>query len=135
MCGLVGFSGNPETKTLEKMMGSIFHRGPDDGASLETDHFSIGFRRLAIIDLTKNIYPLKNEDESIQCFLNGEIYNYKEIKQELKKRKHNFKTGSDTEVIVHGYEEWGEKIIEYLRGMFVFVLYDKNKDHLLIARD
>ena len=72
MCGIVGFSGKPEPETLNKMMDSIFHRGPDDGAKLEENSFSIGFRRLAIVDLSKNIYPIKNENEDIFVFLNGE---------------------------------------------------------------
>lgn len=135
MCGIVGFTGKPDTEKLNGMMQSIFHRGPDDGASLEKENFSIGFRRLAIIDLTKNIYPIKNEDESIFAFLNGEIYNYQEVRDYLRKQGHKFKTGSDTEVIVHGYEEWGEGVVEKLRGMFVFTLYDEKKDQLFIARD
>ncbi len=135
MCGIVGFSGKPEPETLNKMMDSIFHRGPDDGAKLEENSFSIGFRRLAIVDLSKNIYPIKNENEDIFVFLNGEIYNYQALREELEELGHKFKTESDTETIAHGYEEWGESVIKHLRGMFIVVLFDKKKNELLIARD
>lgn len=135
MCGIVGFSGSKNTEILNRMTDSIFHRGPDDGGRLEVDNFSVGFRRLAIIDLTKSIYPLTNEDETIYVMLNGEIYNYQSLREELEELGHKFKTKSDTETIAHGYEEWGEKVVSHLRGMFVFVLYDKKKDQLLIARD
>ena len=96
------------------MMDSIFHRGPDDAAKLEEDNFSIGFRRLAIIDLSKNIYPIHNEDETLSVFLNGEIYNYQTLKVELIQLGHKFKTESDTETIAHGYEEWGEDVVNHL---------------------
>lgn len=135
MCGLVGFTGKKNKKILSKMADAIYHRGPDDAAYLEEDNFSIGFRRLAIIDLSKNIYPITNEDESLFVFLNGEIYNYQELREELVSKGHTFKTQSDTEVIVHGYEEWGEGIIPKLRGMFVFTLFNKKNNTLLIARD
>lgn len=135
MCGLVGFSGSRNSVMIKKMNDSIIHRGPDDEAFLETQNFSVGFRRLAIIDLHKNIYPVKTEDESVQVFLNGEIYNYQEIKRELIAAGHTFKTESDTEVIAHGYEEWGLNIIKKLRGMFVTVIYDVKEDVLIISRD
>ncbi|MCS7317374.1 MAG: asparagine synthase (glutamine-hydrolyzing) [Candidatus Dojkabacteria bacterium] len=135
MCGIVGFSGPPDTYILKKMTKSIFHRGPDDEAFLELENFSIGFRRLAIIDLSKNIYPVTNETDTLFVFLNGEIYNYIELREELIEKKHTFKTKSDTEVIVHGYEEWGENVVKHLRGMFVFVIYDSRNDSLFIARD
>ncbi len=135
MCGIVGFTGTPDTPKINAMMQSIFHRGPDDGASMEKEHFTVGFRRLAIIDLSKNIYPIKNEDNTIEVFLNGEIYNYQEVREDLKSKGHKFKTESDTEVIVHGYEEWGEDVVQKLRGMFVFTLYNQKKDELIIARD
>lgn len=135
MCGIVGFSGPKDEVKLKKMTDSIFHRGPDDDGYIQSDNFSIGFRRLAIIDLTENIYPVTNETQDIEVVLNGEIYNYEELRTILKAKHHKFKTKSDTEVIVHGYEEWGEKIVNYLRGMFVFVLHDRNKNQVLIARD
>lgn len=135
MCGIVGFSGARDSKRLRSMADLIKHRGPDDAAYLENNNYSIGFRRLAIIDLSKNIYPITNEDESLKVFLNGEIYNYLELKDKLIKLGHNFKTESDTETIVHGYEEWGLDFLKHLRGMFGIALYDSNKDILIIARD
>ncbi len=135
MCGLVGFSGVRDSKTLRSMADLIKHRGPDDAAYLENNNFSIGFRRLAIIDLSKNIYPITNEDESIKVFLNGEIYNYKELKSELIKLGHRFKTESDTETIAHGYEEWGVEVFKKLRGMFGIAIYDSRKDILILSRD
>jgi len=135
MCGIVGFTGTPDKNNLKKMSDCIFHRGPDDDGFIETPNFSFGFRRLAIIDLTNDLYPLTNEDGSIQVICNGEIYNFKALKEELMKLKHKFRTNSDTEIIAHGYEEWGEDVVNHLRGMFVFVLYDHNKDQMMIARD
>jgi len=135
MCGIVGFSGDPDHSKLLKMTNAIYHRGPDDESFLETENFSIGFRRLSIIDLSKNIYPITNENENLFVFLNGEIYNYPELRDELTQRGHKFKTMSDTEVIVHGYEEWGENVMSRLMGMFVFVVYNKSSDSLFIARD
>ncbi len=135
MCGIVGFSGKPDNQTLDKMTESIFHRGPDDGGRVVNDNFSVGYRRLAIIDLTMGLYPLTNEDKTIQVMNNGEIYNYQALREELEELGHNFSSESDTEVIAHGYEEWGEKVVNHLRGMFVIVLYNKKKDELFIARD
>ncbi|MBE0574167.1 asparagine synthetase B, partial [Candidatus Dojkabacteria bacterium] len=97
MCGIVGFSGKPDTETLNRMRDAIFHRGPDDAANLEEENFSVGFRRLAIIDLSENIYPIHNEEQSISVFLNGEIYNYQALREELEELGHKFKTESDTE--------------------------------------
>lgn len=135
MCGIAGFTGEKDEKRLKKMTDSIFHRGPDDDGFIVNDNFSIGFRRLAIIDLTEDIYPVTNEDKFIKVVLNGEIYNYEELRDILKRKGHRFKTKSDTEVIAHGYEEWGENVVQYLRGMFVFVLFDEVKNQVMIARD
>ncbi len=135
MCGIVGFTGKTDSEVLKRMTESIHHRGPDDAAYIVNSNFSIGFRRLAIIDLSKNIYPIQNEDKSIELVLNGEIYNYQSLRDELKALRHNFVTESDSETIVHGYEEWGTDVINHLRGMFVFVLLDKNKSELFIGRD
>ena len=135
MCGIVGFTGKPDNETLKKMTDSIFHRGPDDDGFIETKAFSVGFRRLAIIDLTSDMYPIENETGNVKVVLNGEIYNYKELREELIARNHKFRTESDTEVIAHGYEEWGVDVVKYLRGMFVFVLFDQLKEILFIARD
>jgi asparagine synthase (glutamine-hydrolysing) len=135
MCGIVGFTGKPDNNILKRMTDCIEHRGPDDDGYIETSAFSVGFRRLAIIDLTDDIYPVQNESGNVRVVLNGEIYNYKELRDVLKQRNHKFRTNSDTEVIAHGYEEWGLDVVKYLRGMFVFVLHDDAKDILFIARD
>ncbi len=136
MCGIVGFTGKSDSEKLDKMVHSIFHRGPDDAAKMEIgDNFNVGYRRLAIIDLSKSIYPITNEDKTIEVVCNGEIYNYQQLAGELMRLGHKFRTSSDTEVIAHGYEEWGENVVNYLRGMFVIVLYDQKKDKLFIARD
>ncbi len=135
MCGIVGFTGKADSNILEKMNSSIKHRGPNDSAYIVSSNFSVGFRRLSIIDLTENIYPIKNETGYIELVLNGEIYNYQKLRDELQELGHVFKTKSDSEAIVHGYEEWGLDVLDKLRGMFVFVLYDKSKERLFIARD
>lgn len=135
MCGFIGFTGATDSEKLEKMTNEIFHRGPDDSAYIVNSNFSVGYRRLAIIDLTDNIYPIENEKKNIELVLNGEIYNYKDLREELKIAGHKFVTDSDSETIVHGYEEWGLEVIEKLRGMFTFVLYDKEKNVLFIGRD
>lgn len=135
MCGLTGFTGTPNSEILERMTSSIKHRGPDDTAYIVSSKYSVGYRRLAIIDLSANIYPIENEKKTISLVLNGEIYNYQDLRKELESKGHEFKTESDSETIVHGYEEWGYEVVEHLRGMFVFVLYDKEKDELFIARD
>lgn len=135
MCGIVGFTGAKDTDTLKKMMNCIEHRGPDDGSFYDDDAFSIGYRRLSIVDLSKNIYPITNETDDIFLFQNGEIYNYVELRQKLEKKGHEFKTQSDSEVILHGYEEWGEDVVNHLRGMFVITIVDKRRNVLFISRD
>lgn len=135
MCGIIGFTGATQSTILEKMTESIHHRGPDDAGYIVSKTFSVGYRRLAIIDLTQDIYPIRNESHTIELVLNGEIYNYQDLRKELEEKGHVFETKSDSETIVHGYEEWGHGVVERLRGMFVFMLYDKQKDELFIARD
>ncbi len=136
MCGILGFTGNKDTAALERMLAAIHHRGPDGEARFENDQVSLGMRRLAIIDLTTpNIYPVSNETHTLKCILNGEIYNYQQLRAELKAKGHEFITQSDSEVITHGYEEWGEEVVKHLRGMFAFAIYDTEKDTLLLARD
>lgn len=135
MCGIVGFSGTPDKQRLDSMLNSIVHRGPDDDAGLQSGNFSLGMRRLAIIDLSDNLYPMSNETGDLFCVFNGEIYNYKELRAQLQGLGHVFKTESDSEVLVHGYEQWGSDVVTYLRGMFVFLMYDQKKDELFIARD
>ncbi len=137
MCGFCGFTGNIENReaVIEKMMDRIVHRGPDSGGMHSEDRFTFGFRRLSIIGLEDGSQPIYNEDKSVVIVFNGEIYNYKELKKELIERGHVFYTHADTEVIVHLYEEKGTELLNDLRGMFAFTIYDKNKDMLFGARD
>ena len=140
MCGIVGFVDN-KTKTkkeaiIKNMADRIAHRGPDSEGFYNDSVVSLGHRRLSIIDLSeKGTQPIYNEDKSKVIVFNGEIYNYKEIKEELLKKGHKFKTETDTEVIIHGYEEYGVELFPKLRGMFAFVIYDKEKNELVGARD
>ena len=137
MCGFVGFVDKTQTKKkkiIKDMADRIIHRGPDSDGYYVDDFVAMGFRRLAIIDLKGGDQPLFNEDKSIVVMFNGEIYNFKELRQELE-QKHKFITNSDTEVIVHGYEEYGTDVFNKLRGMFGIIIYDKNKNIFLGARD
>lgn len=137
MCGICGFVGKTSDNkaVLQEMMNKIIHRGPDsEGMYLDGD-VAIGFRRLSIIDLSNGTQPMANEDGSVIVTMNGEIYNYKEIKEELIGLGHVFANNSDTEVIVHGYEEYGVKVLDKLRGMFAFIVWDKKKNQLFGARD
>jgi len=134
MCGIAGF--NFEDKDLiKKMCDSIEHRGPDDYGYYTDKFASIGNRRLSIIDLNKGKQPIHNEDKTIWVVFNGEIYNFLDIKDELEKRGHNFYTNTDTEVIVHAYEEYKEDCVKLFRGMFAFCVYDLNERKLFLARD
>ena len=140
MCGIVGFvdkKGVKEKKEIiKKMADRIAHRGPDDEGFYVDKTVALGHRRLSIIDLTKSgAQPIYNEDKSMAIVFNGEIYNYESIKEELIKKGHKFKTKTDTEVILHGYEEYKEKLFSRLRGMFAFVIYDKEMEELIGARD
>lgn len=117
------------------MNHAMVHRGPDGEGYFRKDHVGLGHRRLSIIDLDKGGQPLYNEDKTVVVVFNGEIYNYRELTHELVARGHHFSTKSDTEVLVHLYEEYGEEMLAKLRGMFAFALYDLNNDCLLLARD
>lgn len=136
MCGFIGYINNKkkDKKVIKEMNDMIIHRGPDDESYYDDDLVSLAFRRLSIIDLKNGRQPMMNEDESIVIVFNGEIYNFQELKKDLAK-KHTFKNNSDTEVIIHGYEEYGVDIVKKLRGMFAFVIWDKNKKQLFGARD
>jgi len=134
MCGICGF--NFEDKNLLKRMCSIIkHRGPDDEGYYTDSNVSIGMKRLAIIDLNTGTQPQHNENNDIWIVFNGEIYNFIGLKAQLEQRGHNFYTHSDTEVIVHAYEEWGEDCVKKLRGQFTFCIYDSIKSILFLARD
>lgn len=137
MCGIVGFidKSKNKKKIIEKMADLIEHRGPDSSGYYTDDEVALGFRRLSIIDLSDGSQPIYNEEEDKLIFFNGEIYNYEELKKDLLEKKHKFKTSTDTEVILHGYEEYGKDILNKLRGMFAFVIYDINKKELFGARD
>lgn len=136
MCGIVGLVTKKEKENTIKLMNDrIKHRGPDgDGYFIDGD-VALGHRRLSIIDLSSGDQPMFNEDGSVVTVFNGEIYNYQELKEELKAFGHDFKTKSDTEVLVHGYEEWHTDLPKHLRGMFAFAIYDKNKNEVFLARD
>ena len=137
MCGIVGFIGKDKNKKniIKKMADKIEHRGPDGEGYYTDDLAALGHRRLAIIDLKSGVQPIYNEDKSLVIIFNGEIYNYKKIKMELATMGHKFKTDSDTEVIIHGYEQWGTKVLDHLRGMFAISIWDTKKEELFLARD
>ncbi len=137
MCGFVGFIDKKKNKKkiIKDMADIIVHRGPDSDGYYTDDDCALGFRRLSIIDLSGGTQPIYNEDKTMVIIFNGEIYNYQEIRKDLLKKGHKFKTESDTEVILHGYEEYHEKILDKLRGMFAFVIYNVNDKTLFGARD
>ncbi len=140
MCGICGFVyGDPsrpaEPSLLDAMCRTLIHRGPDDQGLFTRGPAAIGARRLSIIDLATGHQPLSNEDGSIWVALNGEIYNYRELTELLRRRGHVFATHSDTEVIVHAYEEFGDEFLEHLNGMFAIAVWDVPRQRLLLARD
>jgi len=139
MCGIVGFiDKSPEqvkTEIISKMMARIHHRGPDSRGIYTDEQIALGFVRLSIIDLESGSQPIYNEDKNLVLIFNGEIYNFKELRGELESFGHVFTTDTDSETILHGYEQYGSEITKKLRGMFAFVIWDKNKDELFGARD
>ena len=135
MCGICGIAGFQDNDLLKRMTEALKHRGPDDEGYFMDASISLGMRRLSIIDLATGHQPIHNEDESIQVILNGEIYNYKELTNELKAKGHRFYTNSDTEVLAHLYEEHQQDCVHRLRGMFAFAIWDKNEQRLFLARD
>jgi asparagine synthase (glutamine-hydrolysing) len=139
MCGIVGiyrFDGKPvEEDLLREMAFKIHHRGPDDEGSFFKKSIGLWHKRLSILDLETGKQPIFNEDKTKVIVYNGEIYNFEEIKKELLKKNHLFSTKTDTEVILHAYEEYGDKCVDLFNGMFVFVIYDTVKDEIFIARD
>lgn len=138
MCGIVGFTNfiDNSNKIIGEMMDKIRHRGPDAEGKYVDENIALGHRRLSIIDVSSSgDQPIFNEDGSMVIIFNGEIYNYHEIREKLVGAGHIFKTNTDTEVLLHGYEEYGEKLLNMLRGMFAFVIWDKNKRELFGARD
>ncbi|MBR3897701.1 MAG: asparagine synthase (glutamine-hydrolyzing) [Bacilli bacterium] len=135
MCGFCGYINNKEKDYIKEMNDAIIHRGPDDESYYKDENIAMGFRRLSIIDLQGGRQPISNEDDTMIITFNGEIYNFKEIKEDLIQKGHKFKTKTDTEVILQGYIEYKEKILDKLRGMFAFVIWDKNNKKLFGARD
>lgn len=138
MCGFTGFVGATENReqVLENMMNTIVHRGPDSSGAFVDDVAALGFRRLSIIDISSTgDQPLYNEDKTKVLTFNGEIYNYPELREELIEAGHIFTTHTDSETLLHGYEEWGEKLVDRLRGMYAFVIWDRQKKKLFGARD
>src|SRR3954469_22488368 len=128
MCGICGVIGDARTPLAESrgrsMLGSMVHRGPDDEGILSKHGAVLGMRRLSIIDLSGGHQPVFNEDGTVGIVFNGEIYNFASLRESLENRGHRFRTHSDTEAIVHAYEEWGERCLNYLRGMFAFAVWD-----------
>jgi asparagine synthase (glutamine-hydrolysing) len=140
MCGIVGLvdtRGMREVSEslLHRMNESQFHRGPDEGGTHREPGIGLGHRRLSIIDLSSGQQPLFNEDHSVVIVFNGEIYNHKELARELAAFGHQFRTQCDTEVIVHAWEQWGERCVDRLRGMFAFGIWDRNQSTFFLARD
>ena len=140
MCGIAGIAGiEPglivEAETIHQMCQTIVHRGPDDEGLYVKGSVGVGMRRLSIIDLAGGHQPVHNEDKTIWTVFNGEIYNFPELRPELESRGHHFYTNTDTEVIVHLYEDLGAECVQKLRGMFAFAVYDESRRRLLLARD
>jgi asparagine synthase (glutamine-hydrolysing) len=139
MCGITGlfqFNDAPvDMELLRRMTAVLRHRGPDDEGFFVDNGLGLGFRRLSIIDLTGGRQPMSNEDQTVTVVFNGEIYNFKELRSHLKKLGHTFRTSSDTEVIVHGFEAWGDDVVHHLNGMFAFAIWDRRRRKLLLARD
>ncbi len=138
MCGFAGFVGDVENReeVLVNMMNTIIHRGPDSEGKYVDEDAALGFRRLSIIDLSKEgDQPLYNEDRSMVLVFNGEIYNYQDLRKELVEAGHVFASNTDSETLLHGYEEWGESLVDRLRGMYAFAIWDIRKKKLFVARD
>lgn len=138
MCGIAGFvSGRVQerARVLERMNQAMIHRGPDEEGVYVNGIYGLGMRRLSIIDLAGGSQPIWNEDHTVGIVFNGEIYNFRELREQLEKKGHRFSTRSDTEVIVHLYEEEGVHCLQSLNGMFAFALYDRREDQLFLARD
>jgi len=138
MCGICGVAGGDAAQGRElvgRMCAAMVHRGPDDEGSVQLDGVTFGMRRLSIIDVEGGHQPIHNEDSTVWVVQNGEIYNHLELRDVLVAAGHAFTTQSDTEVLVHGYEEWGEAMVERLNGMFAFAVLDRRLRRVLLARD
>src|SRR5579864_1323274 len=137
ICGIVNFDPTElaDRSVVERMTRVIAHRGPDDDGYFVEGRVGLGFRRLSIIDLSGGRQPIFNEDRSAAIVFNGEIYNYRDLAAELVTAGHTFTTRSDTETILHAYEEYGDDCVQHLRGMFAFAIWDLRQRRLLLARD
>src|SRR5438067_5826974 len=140
MCGICGqfnFGRNDfvEPDTIRRMTQTMIHRGPDDDGYYFSGSLGLGFRRLSIIDLAGGHQPMSDAEETVWVIFNGEIYNYRELRAELQGKGHQFRTNSDTEVIIHGYEEWATDVFNRLNGMFGVAIWDAQNERLILARD
>src|SRR5579872_5921891 len=140
MCGICGQFNFADLapvarRDIETMARTIIHRGPDDEGYHISGPLGLGFRRLSIIDLGGGHQPMSDREESIWVVFNGEIYNFQQLRSELQGRGHVFRTNSDTEVIVHGYKQWGEEVLNRLNGMFGLAIWDVKQRRLIVARD
>ena len=138
MCGICGVAGGDPAGGRDlvfRMCAAMMHRGPDDEGIVQLDRVALGMRRLSIIDVEGGHQPMHNEDSTVWVVQNGEIYNHLELRKLLIGAGHSFNTQSDTEVLVHGYEEWGEELVQKLNGMFAFAIYDPRRDSVFLARD
>jgi asparagine synthase (glutamine-hydrolysing) len=131
ICGVIDFSESPDAATIvRRMTPTMLHRGPDDEGYLDTgrpSRLSLGMRRLSIIDLERGHQPIFNEDGKVGVVLNGEIYNFRELRKQLEDRNHSFRTRSDSEVVAHAYEEWGPDCVTHLQGMFALAVYGRSR--------
>ncbi|MCK5605721.1 asparagine synthetase B, partial [Candidatus Pacearchaeota archaeon] len=140
MCGICGqynFQSNKpiDAMVIKQMTQSLVHRGPDDEGYYISGPIGLGFRRLSIIDLTGGHQPMTDDQEKIWIVFNGEIYNFPDLREELRSFGHSFRTKSDTEVIIYGYKQWGEDVLNHLDGMFGLAIWDEREMKLIIARD
>jgi len=140
MCGICGQFNfgdqapvNPQD--LQQMTSCLVHRGPDEEGHYLSGSLGLGFRRLSIIDLEGGHQPMSDVDQSVWVVFNGEIYNFRELRKELESHGHRFRTSSDTEVIVHGYKQWGVDVLDHFNGMFGLAIWDEKKRQLMLARD
>ena len=139
MCGIAGIvriDGAPADASLVRQMTSrLAHRGPDGDGFFVEGAVGLGHRRLSIIDVEGGAQPISNEDQTVHATFNGEIYNFRELRKQLESSGHRFRTSSDSEILVHAWEQWGTECVHRLRGMFAFAIWDKNRECLFLARD
>src|SRR5256714_9878948 len=135
ICGVVSANGSADPERVARMSATLVHRGPDSAGEFSDGTAALAARRLSIIDLDTGDQPIPNEDETVHVVQNGEIYNYRELRRELERAGHRFRTHGDTEVLAHAYEEWGDTFARRLRGMFAVATWDRRRRRLLLVRD